>query len=60
MNISSMGSPSTASLDSEYSVAVAKKALDAQKLEGQNALQLIQSAAKPAPLQPGQTFSAVM
>ena len=60
MNISTVGTPSAASTDSEYSVAVAKKALDAQKLQGQNALTLIQGAAKPAPVQPGQTFSAVM
>ncbi|MDB4946647.1 MAG: hypothetical protein JWP97_6181 [Labilithrix sp.] len=60
MSISSIGAAavSAASLDKPYSIAVAVRSLDAQKMEGQNALALIASAT-PAPLQPGHQLSVV-
>lgn len=57
MSISSVGSG--AALEQQYSVAVAKKQLDAQELEGRNAVQLIQSAEAP-PLKPGHRLSVVL
>jgi len=44
----SVGSVSGAAFAEQYSVAVDKKALDATKQQGQNALKLIESAAAPA------------
>lgn len=60
MNISSVTTSvgAAASFDKPYSIAVASKALGAQKIEGQNALALIASAT-PAPLQPGHRLSVV-
>ena len=57
MSISSVGSG--AALEQQYSIAVAKKQLDAQAVEGQSAVELIQSAETP-PLKPGHRLSVVL
>jgi len=57
MSISSVGAAS--GVEQAYSIAVARKSLDAQQTEGKNALQLIQSAEAP-PLKPGHRLSVVL
>lgn len=60
MNVS--GASQQAAFAQEYSVGVAKKAQDAQKLQAQNAMQLIASASAPGqqqPLQAGQTINVM-
>ena len=52
MNVSSTGS---AAFAQQYSVTIAAKQLDAQKQNGEKALQLIASAAPPP--KPGHTLS---
>ena len=57
MSISSVGSG--AAVEQQYSIAVAKKQLDGQQVEGRSAVQLIQSAEAP-PLKPGHRLSVVL
>lgn len=57
MDVSGVGS--AASFGQSYGVAVAKKAQGAREAEGQANLQLIQSAASPPKLQPGQTINVM-
>ena len=52
----------SAQTQSQLDVAVARQALDAQKMQGAMALELVQSAQvepKPAPYGPGQTLHTV-
>lgn len=57
MNVSACSAVSAADAAAPETVVVAKKALDQTKVDGQNAVALIQSAAQPPPLRPGQTIS---
>ncbi len=57
MSISSVGAAS--GVEQAYSIAMARKSLDAQQAEGKNAVALIQSAAAP-PLRPGHQLSVVL
>lgn len=57
MNVSGVGS--AASFGQSYGVAVAKKAQGANDAQGQANLQLIQSAAVPPKVQPGQTINVM-
>ncbi len=57
MSISAVGRG--AAVEQQYSIAVAKRQLDAQQVEGRSALQLIQSAEAP-PLKPGHRLSVVL
>lgn len=57
MNISSVASAGQVDASAPQTVVVAKMAQNQQKQEGQNAVQLIQSAKAPPPPTPGQTIS---
>ena len=57
MSVSAVGG-SSAAFDQTYAVSVARKALSATKLDGQNALQLIE-AAKAPPVKPGHSLSVI-
>lgn len=57
MSISSVGAAS--GVEQAYSIAMARKSLDAQQAEGKNAVALIQSAAA-TPLRPGHQLSVVL
>ncbi len=57
MSISAVGAAS--GVEQAYSIAMARKSLDAQQAEGKNAVALIQSAAAP-PLRPGHQLSVVL
>lgn len=56
MNVSSAGAVSHADASAAQTVVVAKKALDQQKMEGQQAVALIQSASAP-PVKQGHSLS---
>ena len=59
MNISGIRDTNRVDGASTYSIAVARKSLDAQQQEGKNAVALIQASAAP-PLKPGHTLSIVI
>lgn len=58
MSISAASSGSAIAFPETYSVAVAKKALDAKQVDGKNALTLIESATAP-PVKPGHSLSVI-
>lgn len=61
MSAMNLGGVSTAAFAQTYGVAVAKKAQENTQVQGQNAMQLIQSAAQPAApkLMSGQTINVM-
>lgn len=58
MNVSDASSASATAFAQNYAVAIAKKQQDTTQIQGQNATELIASAAPPK-LQPGQTINVM-